>query len=321
MAPEHRGGMTATPALPTRSAVSAFLILTLLYAGALFLLDERLAFSRIGDIAKALPLLIVCGVAGMLIRFLRWQWLLGRGGKPVNWLRALPAYVAGFAFTATPGKVGELVRARYFGRLGVPHATVVACFVTERAFDLLVIFVVAASIATHVPGFAVAAAFVAFVIASVFVVAHMKAARRWLQAHLRRRGWRLPARLVRTLFGGVEQARTFLSARDVVVAGGLGAAAWACHLGGFALAFLTLGINVQVPLLLAIPAAAMLVGAASMLPGGIGATETAIVVLLTAFGERVDLAALAAITIRLGSIWFSILLGLAAVAWLERRPR
>lgn len=311
--------MTSGEARPANSAFSVFLVLTVLYVGALLVLDDRLVLSRLAEMAMALPVLVVCGLSGMALRFVRWQLLLARFHRPVIWRQALPAYAAGFAFTATPGKVGELVRVRYFDRLAVPQAAVVACFVTERAIDLLVIFTVATSIATHIPGFAAAALFVLLVLAAIVAMGQFAAPRRWLQYHFRRRGLRLPARLIRTLLGGIERVRRSLTARDLVIAGGLGVAAWSCHLAGFAIAFSLLGIRLDPMLLVAIPAAAMLVGAASMLPGGIGATETAMVVLLTAFGVPLNLAALGAVTIRLGSIWVSMLLGLAAVAWLERR--
>ncbi|MFM9939189.1 MAG: YbhN family protein [Hyphomicrobiaceae bacterium] len=299
--------------------VSAFLALTVVYVGALFLLDDKLSLARLADAARVLPWVVGFGAIGMGLRFIRWRWLLARCGSRVPWRQALSAYLTGFAFTATPGKVGELVRARYFGRLGVPHATVVAGFVFERGLDLLVVFAFASVIAARVPGFAIAAAFVVLVVAGLLIVARMSRVRRWLQYHLRKMGWRLPARLVRTVLGGIEQAQRLLTWRDALVAGGLGVLAWSCHLAGFACAMAMLGVRLEPLLLMAIPAAAMLVGAASMLPGGLGATETAIVVLLVSFGERLELAALAAVTIRLGSIWFSILVGLAAVAWLERR--
>jgi glycosyltransferase 2 family protein len=56
-----------------------------------------------------------------------------------------------------------------------------------------------------------------------------------------------------------------------------------------------------------------------MVPGGIGATEAAIVLLLMAQGVLLAPAALAAIAIRLSGLWFSIACGLVAATILERR--
>lgn len=303
----------------SRWIVSGFLVLTVVYVGALVAMDRALTMGGLGQAARALPVVALFGLCGIAVRFLRWRLLLSRCGRPVAWRDALPAYVAGFAFTATPGKAGELVRARYFERLGVPHRMTVACFIIERGLDLVVIFAYASFIATRMPGFRVAALFVALLIGAIVLAARLSRIRLWMQAWLRRQRLHGGARLLRALFGGIELALRVLRWRDLAAVGALGIAAWALHLIGFALAMRMLGIALEWPLLLAIPAAAMLAGAASMLPGGLGATETAMVVLLTGFGERLELAALSAVTIRLGSIWLSILLGLAAITWLERR--
>ncbi len=55
-----------------------------------------------------------------------------------------------------------------------------------------------------------------------------------------------------------------------------------------------------------------------MLPGGIGSTEAATVLLLTKFGSALDDAVLAAIAVRLGTLWFSVCLGIGSIAILER---
>jgi uncharacterized protein (TIRG00374 family) len=62
---------------------------------------------------------------------------------------------------------------------------------------------------------------------------------------------------------------------------------------------------------------AQLFGAASMLPGGIGTTDAAIVITLHSFGTPLDLAANTAIGMRLSTLWFAIALGFVAIPILE----
>ena len=64
---------------------------------------------------------------------------------------------------------------------------------------------------------------------------------------------------------------------------------------------------------------AMLAGAASMLPGGIGSTEAAIVALLLFVDVPIATATLAAVGIRLASLWFAIACGFVAAGVLEAR--
>jgi uncharacterized protein (TIRG00374 family) len=62
---------------------------------------------------------------------------------------------------------------------------------------------------------------------------------------------------------------------------------------------------------------ATLAGALSILPGGIGSTEAAIVAQLTYYDAPLVSAGIAAISIRIATIWFAILFGLGMVIFLE----
>ena len=87
----------------------------------------------------------------------------------------------------------------------------------------------------------------------------------------------------------------------------------------FVLLLHQLGAGLPVLAGLSVYPMAMLAGAVSMIPGGLASTEATIVVLVTSQGASAGTAALAAIGIRLATLWFAILCGLLAVALLERR--
>ena len=69
------------------------------------------------------------------LRFLRWHGYLRALGARVGLGRDLLIYVAGFAFTVTPGKAGEAVRSVYLlpGGLGGAEAAIVALLVAGGA--------------------------------------------------------------------------------------------------------------------------------------------------------------------------------------------
>lgn len=62
---------------------------------------------------------------------------------------------------------------------------------------------------------------------------------------------------------------------------------------------------------------AILAGAASVVPGGVGSTEVTIVALLSLFEVPLGIATLAAVEIRFASIWFAMLCGFIAMCVLE----
>lgn len=61
----------------------------------------------------------------------------------------------------------------------------------------------------------------------------------------------------------------------------------------------------------------MLSGAASMIPGGVGTTEVAIVAPLSTFVVPLDVATLSAIGICIASLWFSVFCGFLSLFSLE----
>ncbi|WP_374669344.1 YbhN family protein [Ramlibacter sp.] len=291
-----------------------------LYIGLLVWADARNdVFGRLPQVAALLPLLAASSVLSWSLRHARWHWLLGRAGHATPRGRGFLAYLAGFAFTATPGKLGELVRIRYFGPMGVPPATVLGVFVFERALDLLVLLMLAAAGVRDARLFGFLAAFVACGLAAIVWLGrrprHLGRPAAWLR--LRRQ--RLPARLLRTLQRGLQACLQWVRPLDLLVGLAFGLAAWGVAIGAFVWLLGQLSVVLPAATAWAVLPTAMLAGAASMLPGGIGTTEAAIVALLALEGVAVATGLVAAVAIRLAGLWFAVVCGLAAITWLEQQ--
>ncbi len=301
-----------------RRAVVGFLLVTVAYLAALAWADSRnQVFSALPRLVSALPLLAAMSLLSYVVRYARWRWLLTRAGFRTAVVPGFLAYLAGFAFTATPGKVGELLRIRYLVPRGVPADRVVAAFVYERAFDLVVVLFLASLSILRSSVFLLALAFVfAFVAIVVLIATHPD----WLDRSSARfkldeRG--APARFVGTLRDGLALCRTWATLADASVAVVTGIVAWSITSASFVWLLGALDVPLATRPAFGIYPTAMLAGAASMLPGGIGSTEAAIVALLAVAGVPLALATLAAVGIRLASLWFAIVCGFIAVATLE----
>ena len=299
-------------------ALIGFGLLTVLYVGALVYVDRQNHIFEHGvDLATLLPQVAVFALVSYILRYVRWRWLLGRRGFQIRWVVGILAYVAGFALTASPGKVGELVRIRYFGAMGVPADQVIACFVFERMLDLVAVLLLSILLAGIAHGVVVAIVFVAVVIIGVVILS--RSATLWisLAQWLREVRWHGSARLSLAIGQGLTGAMSFFRPREFTVSMALGLAAWAIQSLGCVYLLAKLGIVVPPLAAFALYPLALLVGAASMLPGGIGTTEAAIVVLLYSFGVPLEGATLAAIGMRLSTLWFAIALGFLAIPILE----
>ena len=128
-----------------KGSLIGFALITCLYLGLLIWLDARKqVFTHLPQLWQPLLAMIGMALASFMLRFARWQWLLSRLGHRPPLMYSFLAYLSGFVFTATPGKVGELVRIRYLSPAGAPPKDTIGVFVFERLFDLLAVLILAA---------------------------------------------------------------------------------------------------------------------------------------------------------------------------------
>ena len=260
--------------------------------------------------------LLALSLVNYLLRFLRWGRYLALLDAPVPWRINLDAYFAGFALTTSPGKVGEMLRSVLLKPHGVPSAASLAAFFAERVSDLLSILVLAAvglwayAPARPIVGLALAAVVVALLL--VQRTALIAAIDRWAGA--RPQKW---ARLVVKLCEVVLHFRRCFSLPAMSMGLALGVVAWFAE--GLGFWWLLVALDHPLPLSTAvfIYAFAMLVGALSFLPGGLGGSEAAMVALLTLNGLPEASAVSATLICRLATLWFAV--GLGAIFLGRRR--
>ena len=304
--------------MKVRRALIGFVSLTFIYLMALIWADSRNhIFSEFSKLISIMPTLLGLSLLSYLVRYLRWHWLLSRAGNKTNVISGYLAYLAGFAFTATPGKVGELLRIRYLTPQGVPPYRVLAAFIYERAFDLVAVLLLSAFAISSRDVFFLAFGFVVIFLAGIGFAVLNPVLLTKASVYLRFRRQRKLAHIFKTLRDGLSGCRIWATPLDVFVSLILGIVAWGITSFSFVLLLSHLGVLIPVSSALAIYPLAMLAGAASMLPGGIGSTEATIVVLLSLFRISLGIATLAAIAIRFASLWFAVLCGFIALGTLE----
>lgn len=276
--------------------------------------------GRDGDLLDAmrhLPVLVPLVLASLGLRWLRWHGLLMRLGHRLPAWSSLLAYVAGFALTASPGKAGELLRMRYLGPLGVPPRQVFALFLYERSLDLLVVLALATLAFAGSPAMPWVLGFVLSVVGGVATLSFSATARRQLAGLLWRVAPERMARVAAAALSGLDDLGPVLRAPTLAASAAIGACAWALLALAFLLLCRGLGISVEAQWLLGVYPLAMLAGAASFLPGGLGTTEAAIVGLLSLRDVPLAEGLTAALLIRVATLWLAIVLGLIACLRLE----
>lgn len=274
------------------------------------------AFRRLGGALLAGG--TVLASAAYLVRYLRWRTMLAGLGLAPPERPHLCAYLAGLTLTSSPGKLGETVRSALLLPFGVPVSASVAAFVADRLSDVIgvaLLGLVAGFLAGRPNG--LLALLLAAGLAAGLVAGALARSPRALRT-LRRLG-----RRHRLLSGSLWHAarawrgiwlapRVPLYALAAMIAYGIQALV-------FALYVRQLAPELGFARLVEVFCTATLIGAASLLPGGIGVMEGSMVVLLVQAGMDTAAALSATIATRLSTLWCGMLIGVAALTVLMRR--
>lgn len=301
-----------------RSPVLILLAVTTLYLSALLWADRQQGLSHgLGAAMSYAPYLLLATLVSYAFRFYRWWWLLNRAGYSFPIAKGVLSYLAGFAYTATPGKVGELIRIRYFAKFGVPSECTFGAFVFERSCDLVAVLLLSLFIITDSEFLLVAIGFVLVIVGSILLCALKPALLLSLEYYFDKLRIPLIPKALAFLHVGISHCRSWFTIADIAMGLVMGLAAWSVV--GLSFVYLQSHFTDSVPFLeaLSIYPLSMLVGAASMIPGGVGSTEGAIMLLMGQYGVPVAVSLLLSIVIRISTLWFGILVGLLSLLYLE----
>ena len=276
------------------------------YAAALLLWGGRLGDSLaplgswVGVQAGALCLL------NYALRGWRWRLWMARLDRHFGVIQGLRLYVAGYAFTPTPGNLGEAVRTLMLADKPLTVTQSLAVFGAERLADLICLLLLCVPavvwglrLGVVTPGTAAARGLAAAVGGAAVLAAVMV----WVfrRRLLRRLPWLGDAVLCLTVQPAGWLALTLL--------------AWAAQ--GTALWLLCQAAGVSVALTLAVGfyAVAMVAGALSALPAGLGGTEAVLTGLLMLVGAPAGHALAITVGVRLLTLWLAVALGLLALSY------
>jgi glycosyltransferase 2 family protein len=314
-----RGGLSVTTAWNRRigRTVLALTALMCLYLGAT-------AWAARGDLGRAtervplglLPSVVGLMLLGLALRAVRWHYYVRRLRWPVPLLPSLWAFVASFAFTATPGKAGEVVKSVLLRtRYNVPLADGVGVLLVERLGDLLAVLLLAAggfTLLAHGLGYLLLSA--VLVVGTTVIVGS-----RQIYGPLIALVSRIPklAGPAATALRLLEAGHELLRPVPFLVGMGLAVVAWSCEGVACHLLLRGFGLETQIWTSCSIYGVATVVGALSALPGGVGGFEVVMILLLGRLGMSVAEATMPVALFRLCTLWLGSLIGLISLlGWL-----
>jgi len=268
---------------------------------------------------RVVPFVIALTLLNYVLRFIKWNYYLRVVGvSNVSLSQSALIFTAGLAMVITPGKVGELLKSYLLRHhRGTPIGTSAPILIAERLTDgVAMVLLASGGLLVYGIGWQMLVPILGGM-AVVLVVSQNR--------DLAHRALRLVERLpivagrAHHLEAAMASAYQLFRARNLLLAIGLGIVSW----GGEAVAFYIVLTALGLPpsLTLGMQAAfilstASLVGAASMLPGGLAAAEGSLAGLLLLLGVTHDpsVAAAATLIIRFATLWLGVAVGLVGLA-------
>lgn len=283
---------------------------------------ERISFSILATSKLALFAVCCLSITSYLIRAWRWRVLLLQIGYRLPVGFALVTYIAGFAFTLAPGKVGELAKYAYYRDYKIPLAEAAGAYSVERITDLA-IFVSLALLFFGTANEDYGAILIGTgmcVPIGVLLLAGIPSSRMDSVGNYLLRFGGIWLSAFQQILNAVRVAKSLMSIRLVWYSLVLGFAGWLAEcLGLYILLDLSPGASLGIGEAVGIYAVAIVIGAVSFLPGGLGTTEAALAGILASRGVPLADALLITLACRVLTLWLAVGLGWAAVGILKFR--
>lgn len=255
-----------------------------------------------------------------VLRLVRWSLYLAHANLATPLRIRVLTFLAGFALSITPGKLGELIKSYLLREsCGIPVTRSAPIVIAERVTDLLALLIlglVGVALYGVARGMVVAGA--AVIAVGLVVLAWPRLAHAVISLVCRPR---LLQRFAPRLFGMYDGLATLLRPRPLSWATALAVIAWLAECVGFSIIISGFpGAAVPLGLATLIYAATTIAGALSFLPGGLLVTEASMTLLLIESSSGMDQATAVAATIltRLATLWFAVAIGVVALAILRR---
>ena len=246
-------------------------------------------------------------------RYFRWVYYLRILGIHISPKVNVAIFMAGLSMTISPGKLGEVLKSLFVRQVnGTPVARTAPIVVAERVTDgtgMIIWGLLGALAFSRGPWL-----MFLFLALTVVGVAILRSKRLSLLAERVLEKLPLVNRLSGHLGAFHGASNELLSIRSLTTTTVISFVSWGFEI--LAVYLCTVGIGVDLPFLMLvfIYAVSSILGSLSMLPGGIGAAEAGLLgQFVTIGGLSNGVAGALTMVIRLATLWFAILLGVAGL--------
>jgi uncharacterized protein (TIRG00374 family) len=274
------------------------------------------AFSRFNWLL--LPLLLLLSFLNYFTRFLKWDYYLSLVRVKINKFDSLSIFLSGLIMSVTPAKLGEVLKSVLVKEVtGEPISKTAPIIVAERITDflsLLIISIVGAYLFEY--GGKVTIIIAVFFIMLILIISNKKIALPIINF-----SEKIPfiKKYILNIHSAYESSYQLLKPKPLILMTLLSLISWGFECLGYYIILLNFDVNFGFLWASFSYGFSTIVGAISMLPGGLGLTEGSLTFLLVQKGVPMDISVTTTFIIRVVTLWFAVFVGIISMTFYQKR--
>lgn len=265
-----------------------------------------------------LPLLLFLSLGNYFTRFFKWQYYLKIIKVKIPIIYSLSIFMSGLIMSVTPGKFGELLKAYLLKQVtNEPISKTAPIIFAERATDFLSLTLIALAGAYYFEyGKNIIIIISILIIIGIMIVTNKKLSEILLN-YLSKIG--ILKKHISKLYNAYESSFKLLKLTPLILMSLLSIISWGFECLGYY--FILTNFELQIDFFWAFFSYSFstIVGAASMLPGGLGVTEGSLTLMLVKKGFSTNDAFASTFIVRAVTLWFAVLIGAISVLFYQKR--
>jgi uncharacterized protein (TIRG00374 family) len=299
-------------------------IVSVVIAGVLYL-----AFTIYADFSQVisafgkfnlllLPLLLLLSFLNYFARFLKWDYYLSIVKVKMKKIDSLSTFMSGLIMSVTPAKLGEVLKSVLVKEItGDPISKTAPIILAERVTDflsLLLIAIVGAYVFDYGGNITI---FVAvFFVLLIIITSNKKIALPILNF-----SERIPflKKYINHIYSAYESSYQLLKLKPLILMTILSLISWGFECLGYYLILINFDADFGLFWASFSYSFSTIVGAISMLPGGLGLTEGSLTYLLMEKGISADISVATTFIVRAVTLWFAVLVGIVSLSFYQKR--
>lgn len=258
---------------------------------------------------RYLPFILMLAPLNYFFRYIKWSYYLKLIDVDVPRKENILIFLSGLSMTITPGKVGELLKSYLLKeKKGIPISSTAPLIIGERFTDGISVLILAGiGSITYQHGIKILLLILLGTIGFVWIMQRPKLVYRLLDVLNRIKALRRFDESIKNFY---DKSYIILQLKPLLFAISIGVVSWFFEGVVVYLAIKALGFELSILACVFVVSFSFIIGALSMMPGGLFAVEGSVVGLLMTMHITKDIAVATTIITRFSTLWLGVVIGL-----------